>query len=208
MGRRSAVDTMDAQERQFVEAVLQGYGAGEAYRRAFGGTDNADSVRSAASRVMRRPAVADAIRAGREAQKADAIASGVWSRRASIQYRIGLLSAIEAETARRYKAMQAYCEGIDADETLAPAEKAQKKALAMSKPIVGRDTVSAQLSILAALDVLSFTSDGTKGVSWYEVDPEARNAPEAMARRERESAEREREQEGWFAGLIARYGNG
>lgn len=202
MGRRSAVDTMDAQESQFVEAVLQGRGASEAYRQAYGGTDNPDSIRSAASRVMRRPAVADAIRAGREAQKADAIASGIWTRRASIQYRIGLLSAIEAETARRYKAMQAYCEAIDADEVLSDAEKAQKKALAMSKPIVGRDTVSAQLSILAALDTLSFTSDGTKGVSWYEVDPEARNSIEARERRAAEWEANEREADAQVARMF------
>lgn len=183
--------TLTDSQKEFVALVLQGRSPSDAYRQAYGGTDNPDSIRSLASRVMRKPAVTQAIREGREAQKADAIASGVWSRRASIEYRIGLLTALEAETRRRADALREYCEGIDNDEVLSDAEKMQKKARARSRQIIGRDTVAAQLSILAALDALSFVADKGDAGEWYDVNPLAHNSPEA--REERGIAEMIRE---------------
>ena len=172
-------------EAAFVRLVLQGVPNQEAYKQAFGGTDNPASVRSLVSRVLRRPNVAAAIHEGFERQHKDAIETGIWTRRASIVARLKVQEAIQTEIERRKEGLQKELDGIEADTTLTDADKEQRKGRAMQRPLISRDLITAQLTVCDSLDAMTWTDD-TKKENWYEIDTLAHNSPEREAERKAE----------------------
>lgn len=151
---------LSKKQSQFVALIIQGTPAGDAYLDAFHpDTSNRDSLRAMAARERRKPAVNEAITKGLEALHADAVQGAIWSQRAATVARIQDLGAIDAELQRRADGLQMEIDGIQADETLSDAKKAQLIGRAMQRPILGRDLLTAKQLIYAALDC-SVVTDG------------------------------------------------
>ena len=173
---------MNKQQIEFVGYILQGETTNAAYHAAFGGTDNAASIRSLASRQLRNPDVQAAIKEGLAEQRAAAIECGTWTRAVSIAMRTNILAALQAEMERRQQGLNEELAGIEADSELTDAKKRQLKGRAMQRAVVGRDIVSAQISLCDTLDRLTTTTDSNIG--FYEIPKTPRNEydPERLAR--------------------------
>ena len=176
-------------ESVFCEVYLRTNNASEAYAASHPDcTDNPDSVRSLASRFIRRPAVVAYITAARQRVKQSAIEHGIWSREQSLLARREMFDAFNADLKERKERLQGIIEAIQSDETLSPADKAQRIIQATSRPIIGKDTIEAHKAICDSLDALTFTNDNNKS-SWYEIGGEAANS---WGRREQRRIEHER----------------
>lgn len=192
---------LSAKDAAFVEAILQGESAPNAYRTAFGGTQNPASVRSLASRVMRKEAVQLAIRDGLEAQRNEAIQSGLWNWRTSIAARIRILESIEGEINRRQRGLQIELDGIEADKEASEEEKAQRKGRAMQRPLIDKGLVQSQVAICDTLDALAFTQDSKKA-DWFEVHSTPFNDPYLVAKRKEELNQMRNEIESTMRGKV------
>lgn len=173
---------MNAKQMEFVAQILQGTTTNEAYHKAFGGTDNAASIRSLASRQLQNKDVRAAISEGLQAQRTAAIECGLWSRAVSIAIRLKILQSLQAEMERRQRGLDEELAGIEADNELTDAKKRQLKGRAMQRAVVGRDIVCAQISLCDTLDRLTTTTDSNIG--FYEIPKTPCNEydPERLAR--------------------------
>lgn len=159
---------LSKKQAEFVAAIIQGTGAGEAYRQAFHPkTENADSLRAMASKERKKAEVAEAIANGLAAIAAEAIQGALWSERASIISRIQDIEAINAEIRRRLEGLSIEIEGINADETLSDAEKKQRIGKSMQRALIGRDLINAKQTIYAALDLLTASRNDTTQVPMF-----------------------------------------
>lgn len=166
---------MTVQETVFCEEYLKTFNASAAYAASHKhATLNPDSVRSLASRFMRRPHVTAFIQAtlGRISQSA--FEFGIWSRTQSLLARKDMLLALKSDIEKRKQRLQDVIESIQNDETLGNADKAQRIVQATQRPIYGRDTVEAFNTLCNGLDSLTWTNDWSK-VAWYSIDNEANN---------------------------------
>lgn len=190
MGQNETKTELTPKQIQFVAFILAGNSPAQSYMAAFQGTQKKDSARSLASREMRKPEVAAAIREELEAQRSDMIEAGLWSFRTSIAYRLQMLRDLEMEKERRREGLQRELEGIEGDEDLTEAQKAQKAGRLMQRPVIGREIIGAQLAVCGALDHLAFALKPGE-LTWYDRDLDAFNSPEAVALRNAKDAEYE-----------------
>ena len=76
---------LSKKQAEFVAAIIQGTGAGEAYRQAFHPkTENPDSLRALASKERKKPEVSEAITNGLAAIAAEAIQGALYVRLRSL----------------------------------------------------------------------------------------------------------------------------
>ena len=144
--------TLSAKELKFVAEVAHGSSPRAAYKAVYNPkTDNQDSIRALASKVMRRPGVREAIDTIKAEIQADMVASCVWDARAAMIARITDARRLDCEIDRQLHGIDIEVQGIDSDESLSDSEKLQRKGRIMQRSVIGR-TVQIKQTIYADLD--------------------------------------------------------
>lgn len=196
-------ESMTVQETAFCEVYIKTGNASEAYAASHKDcTSNPDSVRSLASRFIRRQNVAAYIQAYLNRVKESAIECGIWSREQSLIERRDKLNALNADIETRKQTLKTAIELIQNDETLSNADKAQRIIQAIQRPVYGRDTIEAHKSLCDSLDALTWTNDSSK-LSWYEISGEAQNSWENREKSRQRAEEWEKAQAKKYPSLYA-----
>ena len=180
---------LTVQESVFCGVFLKTLNKCEAYAASHKGcTFNPDSVRSLASRFIRRPKVAEYLNAALSNLKQSAIEYGVWSREQSLFERREKLDALNADIESRKQRLQTAIELIQNDKSLSNAEKAQRIIQATQRPIYGRDTIEAHKALCDSLDALTWTNDREK-TYLFEISNDPFNSWENKTKRDAEFKE-------------------
>lgn len=141
-------------ELRFCQEYLQHFNKVEAYKASHPEckTYNPDSLRSLASRFIRRKSVAAYINETMKRYKESAFECGLWGRNQSLLQRKDMLCALNKEIELRNTNRQKEIALIEGDETITGAEKAQRIAAIMKHPIYSKDTIEAHKALCDSLD--------------------------------------------------------
>jgi hypothetical protein len=144
--------SLSSKELKFVSEVAHGASPRAAYKDVYcPKTDNNDSIRALASKIMRRPGVREAIEQIKEDLQAEMVASCVWDARAAMIARINDARRLDMEIERQLQGIDIEVQGIEQDETLPDSEKKKLKGRVMQRTVIAR-TVQIKQSIYADLD--------------------------------------------------------
>lgn len=144
--------SLSAKELKFVGEVARGSSPRAAYKSVYNPkTDNNDSIRAMASRLMQRPGVREAIESVKRDMQADMVTSCVWDNRAAMIARISDARRLDCEIDRQLQGVEMELQGIEQNETLSDAEKLTLKGRTMQKSVIAR-TVQIKQTIYADLD--------------------------------------------------------
>jgi hypothetical protein len=138
---------LSRKDQLFVAAVIRGDKPKQAYKLAYQPkTANPDSIRSLASRVMRRPDIQSAIESALNDYQNDVIKTAIWDKRASTIQRVKDIEALNDEIERQRTGIEMELSGID---------QCDKKLIAMGrvmqKSVISR-TIQAKQAIYQDLD--------------------------------------------------------
>lgn len=143
---------MTPKELKFVSEVAHGSSPRVAYKAVFNPkTENQNSVRAMAAKIMRRPGVREAIDSIKAEIQADVVASCVWDARAAMIARINDTRRLDMEITRQLEGIDIEIQGIESDENLSDSEKKKLKGRVMQRNVIGR-SVQIKQSIYADLD--------------------------------------------------------
>jgi hypothetical protein len=144
--------SLSARELKFVAEVARGSSPRVAYKSVYNPkTDNQDSIRAMASRIMQRPGVREAIESVKREMQADMITACVWDARAAMIARITDARRLDMEIDRQLQGIESELQGIESDETLPDSEKLKLKGRLMQRSVIAR-TVQIKQTIYADLD--------------------------------------------------------
>lgn len=167
--------SLSAKEMKFVSEVAHGSSPRAAYKAVYNPkTENQDSIRSLASKIMRRPGVREAIDSIKAEIQADMVSSCVWDARAAMIARINDARRLDCEIERQLEGIDTEIQGIESDESLSDSEKKKLIGRVKQRNVIGR-SVQIKQSIYADLDksVAGNTDETTIpiGLQLLQLDP-------------------------------------
>ena len=147
-------------ESKFIESIIEGASPADAYREAFNIQNmKRNSLRSLASRLMKKPEVKAALADAEEAFRTDLSYSINWSIERSIRTRLLAIELMKTNIEQRANAIKEEADAIMHSKEMSDSQKEIASAKVRQKVIFGHEDARTITAICESLDRLCRISD-------------------------------------------------
>ena len=152
------IGKLTKRETAFIEALIEGTPAADAYQTAFQTKPGAkrNALRALASALIRKPHIAGALKDAETAARSELAHSLKWSLEKSVSVRLKAFDALQADIERRADALKDEINAIEASDQ---PDKAILSARTRQRVIFGREELKAISAACDALDRLCKVND-------------------------------------------------
>lgn len=159
---RGANMALSKKDQTFIGLIIKGDKPKSAYKVAYNPkTDNPDSLRSLASRTMRRPDIQSAIETALNDIQTETINAAIWDKRAATIQRVNDIRALNDEIDRQRKGIEMELDGIERNDI-----QLIQKGRVMQKPVVAR-TIQIKQTIYQDLDKTADTKGNELPLAYF-----------------------------------------